>query len=221
MSPRKIAPSPTVAIAYLRVSTDEQTLGMDAQRSAISAWAAREGVTVAAWCEDMGVSGGAQMEDRPGLVEALRLVRELHAGRLVAHKADRIARDVYVAELVKRELRATSVALALVEGICGDDPFSEMAATIMDAAARMERRMIAARTRAALAEKRVRGERISGCLPYGFQLAADGVHLEPHLKEQKVIERICQLRKEGMGGRRIATILTEEGFKPRGIRWNP
>jgi hypothetical protein len=54
---------------------------------------------------------------------------------LIAHKADRIARDVYVAELVKRELRAVGAGVALVEGICGDDPFSEMAATVMDAAA--------------------------------------------------------------------------------------
>lgn len=92
---RKPKTSPTIAVAYLRVSTDEQALGMEAQRAAMEAWAGREGVTIAAWCEDLGISGGADLEDRPGLVEALRLVRELRAGRLVAHKADRIARDVY------------------------------------------------------------------------------------------------------------------------------
>jgi DNA invertase Pin-like site-specific DNA recombinase len=194
---------------------------MEAQRTAITAWAAREGVTVAAWCEDFGISGGAELENRPGLLEALRMVREQRAGRLVAAKADRIARDVYVAELVKRELKAAGAALALVEGIYGDDPFSEMAATVMDAAARMERRMIAARTKAALAEKRARGHRISGRLPFGFQLAADGIHLEPLAHEQAALERIRELRLEGMGGRRIAAALTSEGHRPRGAAWYP
>lgn len=36
---------PKRAVAYLRVSTDEQRLGPEAQRAAIAAWGAREGVT--------------------------------------------------------------------------------------------------------------------------------------------------------------------------------
>jgi DNA invertase Pin-like site-specific DNA recombinase len=221
MSPRKPTPSPAVVVAYLRVSTDEQTLGMEAQRSAITAWAVRERVTIAAWCEDLGVSGGAELENRPGLVEALRLVPELRAGRLVSHKADRIARDVYVAELVKRKLRAAGAALALVEGISGDDPFSTMAATVMAAAAELERALIKARTKAALAEKKARGQRVSRHLPFGFQLAADGIHLEPHPAEQATLARIGELRHAGLGGLRIAAALTAEGHKPRGAAWYP
>jgi DNA invertase Pin-like site-specific DNA recombinase len=208
-------------VAYLRVSTDEQTLGMEAQRAAITAWAQRQGVTVVCWCEDLGVSGGAELEKRPGLLEALRAVRDLRAGLLVAHKADRIARDVYVAELVKRDLRAAGASVALVEGICGDDPFSEMAATVMDAAARLERRMIAARTKAALGVKKAKGEKTGGSVPFGFSLAADGIHLEPHQVEHPVLVRIMELRRAGLGGRRIAAILTAEGHQPRGAAWNP
>jgi len=208
-------------VAYLRVSTDEQTLGMEAQRSAIATWAERQGVTVVQWCEDLGVSGGAELEKRPGLLEALVAVREHRAGLLLAHKADRIARDVYVAELVKRELRAVGASVALVEGICGDDPFSEMAATVMDAAARLERRMIAARTKAALAVKKANGEKTGGDVPFGFQLRQDGIHLEIHPEEHPVLIRILDLRRKGLGGRRIAATLTAEGFPPRGAAWNP
>ena len=208
-------------MAYLRVSTDEQTLGMEAQRSAITTWAQRQGATVVRWCEDMGVSGGAELERRPGLLEALGAVRNHRAGLLVAHKADRIARDVYVSELVKRDLRSVGASVALVEGICGDDPFSEMAATVMDAAARLERRMIAARTKAALAVKKANGEKIGGDVPFGFKLMADGVHLEPHEVEHPVLVRILELRRAGLGGRRIAATLTSEGHQPRGAAWNP
>jgi DNA invertase Pin-like site-specific DNA recombinase len=139
---------------------------------------------------------------------------------LVAHKADRIARDIYVAELVKRELRVVGASVALVEGICGDDPFSEMAATVMDTAARLERRMIAARTKAVLAVKKAKGEKTGGSVPFGFSLAADGVHLEPHPVEHPVLVRILTLRQAGLGGRRIAAILTAEGHQPRGAAWN-
>ena len=47
---RRIAPTTDTrtAVAYLRVSTDEQHLGPEAQRAAITAWASREGVSVVA-----------------------------------------------------------------------------------------------------------------------------------------------------------------------------
>ena len=50
--------NPLSAVAYLRVSTDEQKLGPEAQRAAIQSWANREGVSVVAWHTDAGVSGG-------------------------------------------------------------------------------------------------------------------------------------------------------------------
>lgn len=216
---RRPRTNPFIAVAYLRASTDEQALGMDAQRAAINAWADRQRISVAAWYEDLGVSGGAELEDRPGLLEALEAIKHIRAGVLVAHKADRVARDVYTSELVKRELRGGGATLALVEGISGDDPFSEMAATVMDAAARLERRMIQARTKAALAVKKAKGQRV-GSVPFGFQLMPDGVHLEPNPKEQPALFRIIELRRQGLGGRRIAEVLTAEGYKPRGSGWN-
>jgi hypothetical protein len=105
--------------------------------------------------------------------------------------------------------------------ICGDDPFSGMAATVMDAAARLERRMIGARTKAALGVKKAKGEKTRGSIPFGFSLAADGVHLEPHPVEHPVLVRILTLRRAGLGGRRIAATLTAEGHQPRGVAWNP
>src|SRR5260370_30004876 len=59
-----------VAVAYVRVSTEEQNLGPEAQRAAIGAWAERHGVRIAATFEDR-LSGGTAPEDRPGLVAAL------------------------------------------------------------------------------------------------------------------------------------------------------
>ncbi len=44
MSKRVRSGSPLVAVAYIRVSKDDQKLGPEAQRAAVEAWAAREGV---------------------------------------------------------------------------------------------------------------------------------------------------------------------------------
>ena len=81
---RRVKPGdPKLAIAYVRVSTDEQRLGPEAQRTAIATWASREGVNVSAWHEDTGVSGGSELEERAGLIAALGELRAESAGILV------------------------------------------------------------------------------------------------------------------------------------------
>src|SRR4051812_45825885 len=99
---RATAGNPLVAVAYLRASTEGQRLSANAQRAALKAWAAREGVTVASWHLDQGVSGGSDIEDRPALVQALSALRAVRAGVLVVAKRDRIARDVYIAATIER-----------------------------------------------------------------------------------------------------------------------
>ena len=64
MPPRKKPADPTLAVAYLRVSTDDQKLGPEIQRDQIGRWAAANGVTVLSWHFDEGVSGGTAIEKR-------------------------------------------------------------------------------------------------------------------------------------------------------------
>ena len=49
---------PKVVVGYVRVSTDEQALGPEAQLQAIHSWCDAEGATLAAVHDDIGVSGG-------------------------------------------------------------------------------------------------------------------------------------------------------------------
>src|SRR5580692_8132311 len=99
MSKRVKVGSPLVAVAYIRVSKDEQKLGPEAQRASIEAWAAREGVSVASWQVDQGVCSVTPIEGRPALLAALGALREYGAGVLVVAKRDRIARDVVLSAL--------------------------------------------------------------------------------------------------------------------------
>jgi len=52
--------------------------------------------------------------------------------------------------------------------------------------------VIRARTRAALAVKKTRGERV-GAVPFGYRLAADGVHVDKDEGEQATIARVREL----------------------------
>ena len=63
------------AVAYLRVSTEEQHLGPEAQLAAIELWATRQGVTVVAVHRDLGVSGATPLADCKGLMAALEAAK--------------------------------------------------------------------------------------------------------------------------------------------------
>lgn len=213
---RRTAPtaSPRTAVAYLRVSTDEQHLGPEAQRAAITAWATREGVSVVAWCCDAGVSGAAAIADRPELLAALAALREHGAGVLAVAKRDRLARDVMAAAMIDRMVvdAGARVVSAAGEGTDSDDPSAVLMRRMVDAFAEYERALIAARTRAALAVKRSRGEAVSHA-PFGFRAVA-GV-LVADEAEQAVIAQVRAARARGLTVRAIAAELEAAGIVSR------
>ena len=84
----------------------------------------------------------------------------------------------------------------------------------LDLARAYERAVIRSRTRAALAAKRSRGERI-GTLPYGYRLAADGLHVEPDAAEQAVVASVRQLAGQRLSQRAIVVHLSGRGVVGR------
>jgi DNA invertase Pin-like site-specific DNA recombinase len=215
---RRPASNPRLAVAYLRVSTEAQNLGPEAQRAAIEAWAAREGIAVAAWHSDQGVSGGADLDARPGLVAALADLRSSRAGLLVVAKRDRIARDLYVAATIERAASQSGARIVTADGAGnGDDDSSALLRGMLDVIGAHERRMIRTRTRAALAAKRAKGERTGEC-PYGFRVADDGVRLARDDAEQAVLAEVRALAAAGLSERSIVAALAAKGVANRAGR---
>lgn len=206
--------SATLAVAYLRVSTDEQHLGPEAQRAAIETWATREGVTVVAWHTDAGVSGAAEIAKRTSLLAALADLSTHRAGLLVVAKRDRLARDVMAAAMIERMSAdaGARVVSAAGEGTDATDPAAMLMRRMVDAFAEYERALIRARTRAALAVKRSRGEATSHA-PYGFR--AEGGRLVADKGEQVVIARVREARARGLTVRAIAEELAAAGVVSR------
>lgn len=209
---------PGKAVAYVRVSTADQHLGPEAQRRSIEAWALANKNEIVAWHVDQGVSGSSDLDDRPGLVAALADMRLLGAGVLVVAKRDRLARDVYVAATIERAVDHGGARVVCSDGVAnGDTPADAFMRTILDAAASYERALIRARTSAALAAKRARGERV-GAVPYGYQLGPDGKTLEPDPVEQEAIAELRSLRDAGLSYREIRREATSRSILSRNGR---
>jgi len=121
-------------VAYIRVSTEDQHLGPEAQIAAINVWATRQNVTVVAVHRDLGVSGATPLADCPGLMAALNDLSVHGAGMLVVAKRDRLARDVMKAAMVEAsaEKVGARVVSAAGEGD-GTDPAAQLMRTIVDA----------------------------------------------------------------------------------------
>jgi DNA invertase Pin-like site-specific DNA recombinase len=138
-------------VAYTRVSTARQGasgLGLEAQRSAVHAYAAATGGVIVA--EYVEVESGAKAE-RPQLAAALAACR-LHRATLVIAKLDRLARNVaLIANLTE----------AGVDFVACDMPHANrFTIHIFAALAEHEREMISQRTKAALAAAKARGVRL-------------------------------------------------------------
>jgi len=209
------------AVGLLRVSTEDQQLGPEVQRAAIERWATANGATIVAWHSDVGVSGAAPIEKRPGLLAALADVRALKASVLVVQKRDRLARDTMIAAMIERVAEKAGARVECADGVGnGASPEAQMIRGLMDVFAMYERGVIKSRTKAALAAKRARGEATGGASPYGYTI--DAGRLVPSDTEAEAVARARELRREGMALRTIGAMLTSEGFRPRtGTTWHP
>nr|WP_321182344.1 recombinase family protein [Methylobacterium sp. Leaf122] len=141
-------------VAYLRVSTQRQGrsgLGLEAQRKAVADFLA--GGSWRHVAELVEVESGAR-DARPRLAEALALCR-LHGATLVIAKLDRLSRDAaFLLNLQKAGVRF--VAADMPEA----NELVELVVGIMAVVAQAERKMISARTKAALAAAKAWGVRL-------------------------------------------------------------
>jgi len=248
-SPSGEVPSPSrlTAVAYLRVSTDQQAesgLGLEAQRASVTAAAARLGLQLRDAFVDAGVSGAVEYTARPMLVEAVTALRRGEV--LLVAKRDRLGRDRFVVAMIERlvEKQRARIVSAAGEGTDNDEPANVLMRQMVDAFAHYERLLIAARTKAALATKREKHER-AGELPYGFQLAHDGRRVHRRGCQARVpveqchcggrvvaievaaVEQRIQATIDGMAAlkattQEITARLTAEGYTTRkGTPWRP
>lgn len=187
-----------LALAYVRVSTDDQAekgASLDAQTAALVEAAERKGYRVEVIREE-GRSGKS-LANRPALADALDRLRKGQAQALYAHRLDRLSRSVadfaHLLDLSKRQGWTVAVLDADVDT---STPSGEFLVNVLASAAQYERRIIGARTRDALAQRRREGVRLG----------------RPSTLPAEVVERIVADREAGASLREIAEALTAEGI---------
>ncbi len=224
---RSASPAPnarTRAVAYVRVSTDKQAehgVSLDAQRAKLEAYASLYDVDLVAVEVDAGVS--AKSLDRPALDRALGMLRAGKADAILVVKLDRLTRSVRdLGDLVERYFASGRWALLSVgEQIDTRTAAGRLVLNVLASVAQWEREATGERTSAALAHMRSQREYTGGEAPYGWRVAADGVHVEADAGEQGVIAAVAELRAAGLSLRAIAAALHERGMLPRsGRRWH-
>jgi DNA invertase Pin-like site-specific DNA recombinase len=205
-------------IAYLRVSTTRQgksSLGLEAQRKAVTDFLNGGNWQLAK--EFVEVESGKKA-DRPQLMKAFQACRVFGA-KLVIAKLDRLSRDAHF---------LLGLEKAGVDFVAADMPHANrLTVGIMAMVADEERRMISARTKAALAAAKARGVQLGG--DRGGRLTAKQRAAGRAVQQERARNRaadlmptIKELRAAGFESlRAIAAELDERGIPTaRGGRWS-
>ena len=210
------------AIGYCRVSTAGQAIdgvSLAAQRAKIEAWAALNDFELLSVHQD--AISGKSATNRPSLQAALGEACGAGAA-LVVYSLSRLARSTKDAILISERLdKANADLVSVTESIDTTSAAGRMVFKLLSVLAEFERETIAERTRMAMAHMRQQGQRISGRIPYGRDLAPDQKSLQPNVAEQTIIVRMKTQRAKGWTLRRIAGRLEQDGVKNKGgdIKW--
>jgi DNA invertase Pin-like site-specific DNA recombinase len=212
------------AVGYLRVSTERQAhegVSLSAQEAKIRAWCKANNYSMLALHTDAGLSG-SRADNRPGLQAALNEVCKGKAV-LVVYSLSRLARSTKDAISISERLnRAGADLVSLSERIDTTSASGKMVFRLLAVLAEFERDLISERITTTLAHLKSQGRRVSGLIPYGFNLASDGHTLILNKQEQTAIRRICQLRARGQSLRQIAATLNRDGILSKlGKPWSP
>ena len=210
------------AFGYVRVSTTGQAVdgvSLEAQRARIEAYCLLNELELAAVFVDAGLSG-KRADNRPELQNALNAVCQA-GGVLVCYSLSRLARSTKDTIAISERLdKAGADLVSLSEKIDTTSAAGKMVFRMLAVMAEFERDVISERTATAMAHKKSQGERV-GEIPFGYQLAADGVALVECAKEQAVIQTIQSLRDKGLSLRAIAAELEAAGLAAKKAKaWN-
>lgn len=208
--------------AYLRVSGLSQIKGdgFDRQTAAIDKYAKRNKLTVTETFRDKGVSGTAELSDRDGLASLIKRIASNGIKIVLIERADRLARDLMVSEVILSQFRDLGVTVIEAEGgtdlsVSDGDPTRVMIRQVLGAVSEFDKNIMVLKTRAARERIRRRDGRCEGRKPFGTLPG-----------ESKTLDQIQLLRRKPRGGDRrsfaeIAAALNTAGLRSRlGRPWN-
>lgn len=204
------------AVAYMRTSS-ATNVGADKdsekrQRSAIEAYASRNGITLMDWFYDAAVSGADPVADRPGFQAMLERIAGNGVNTILVETANRLARDLMVQEVAHSMLTGLGVSLVACdspEAFLSDTPTAVLIRQILGAVAQFDKAMTVAKLKGARDRKRATGVKVEGRRSHQ--------EIRP-----EVVALVNKLRNQGHSLRTIAERLEAKGHvNSLGQRYNP
>jgi len=163
----------THGLAYLRVSGKAQIEGdgFPRQRETIARYAKAHGIEVIDEYRD-DVSGTTDLDARAGLGDLMARIRANGVRVVLVERADRLARDLMVSEVLLAEFRRLEVTVIAADSgtdltAGDDDPTRVLIRQVLGAVAQFEKSCLTAKLRAARVRKRQREGRCEGRRPFG------------------------------------------------------
>jgi site-specific DNA recombinase len=213
--------SSTVAVGYVRVSSDSQSenASLPNQRKAIEKYCERAGLQIFGIFED--VQSGESAVNRDGLQNALKTITAGLADSLVVFKYDRLSRNVLDAEGIKEELRKSGKRLiSATEQIEVGSHDGNMMYQMKSIFAAYEKKQIKKRCAMGQRKKKERGGYHAGAPLFGWD--AIGRELVVNEGQQNIIKEIFDRRAAGQSLAEVAFALNARGVKTkRGGTWSP
>jgi len=215
------------AVSYLRVSGKGQVRGdgLPRQRDAVQRFARAKGLQVVQEFSDEGVSGTKELEGRAGLAALLDFLESDGVRIVLIERADRLARDLVVGEVILGRFRSLGVQVVAADSgteltVGDDDPTRKLIRQVLGAVAEYDKAVTVLKLRAARERVRRTRGRCEGRKPFGDRAG-----------EVQVLLLIRELHRKPRGGARrsyaeIADELNQRGMptrtgKPwsRGVVW--
>lgn len=204
-------------IAYYRVSTTKQGLGLEAQKAIVDAFvSANGGFVIAEYSEkESGKDRGSLYTNRKELVAALAACKANNAALIVA-KVDRLTRDMEAAANLVKHYQIV---------FCDHPDMDYLQQGIFFGMAMQEREYISQRTKQALQEKKKQGVKLGAP---NATWTADQRLASATTRRENAKNNPCNLRAwtlvrniKGLSWSVLASMLNEGGFTTaKGGKWS-
>lgn len=208
----------TKAFSYLRVSGLNQVDGdgFPRQREAIAKYATASGIKIVREFTEEGVSGTKETLDRPALTDLIAAVMSNGVRLVVVEKADRLARDLIIGELILKELTKLGVKVVDCSGndlsVADGDPTKKLIRQVLSAVSEYEKVSLVLKLRSARNRLKRKGQRMEGRKPFGCDPSRP--------EELPTVKRIKGLKEAGTSLRKIAEELNDAKIPTReGKSW--
>lgn len=197
-------------VIYTRFSprrNADESESCETQHAYCEQLAHKKGYKILASYADKAVSGAE--EDRPQMWEAIERAK---GGVLMVYKPDRLARNVYLMEMIRRAVREVGGRIEAVQGdVDGEGIEQDMIRQVLSTFSEYERKIIAKRTSHAMRQHQRNGRRMGRFCPYGWeQDPNDPRRMLPVPAEVAAVDRVNELRTQGKRLADIVRVLNEE-----------